>query len=201
MARPAPEAEATADPAPGPVAEPSQIRAAMSKSVYLVKTDESAPALALSRPGTMDGSRLAFDGHRKRDWWPTKPPPEVTAEVIPASPYVFYRFAPGALVVREDAFDCDDFYYLTRDGNEPLPLKCGDVWFEVINIVDTIGPPGEGSAPCAVDQYYSALFRLEGRGAEVFCVSGVSHPANEFKSVYESYGFTGLSFVEVWRGE
>lgn len=170
--------------------------------MYLVETDELAPALKLVRPEAVDPTLLTFDGSPKRDRWPTKPPPEVKPTALPDSPYVFYRFAPGALVVRADALDCDDFYYVTRDGNEPLPLRCGDVWFEVINIVDSIGPPDEGSAPCAVDQYYAALFRLEGRaGSEVFCVRGVNHPANEFKSVYETHGFTGLRFVEIWSGE
>jgi hypothetical protein len=32
-------------------------------------------------------------------------------------------------------------------------------------------------------------------------VSGVGNSMSEFKGVYDHYGFTGLRFTEIWRGD
>jgi hypothetical protein len=118
---------------------------------------------------------------------------------------MFYSFAPGALVVRVEVIqNCEDFYYMSRDGTESSELRCGDVSFEVINVVDFLPPPAPEAgcdAPCLVDRYYSALFRMKARSSEIFCIQGVTSPdMNEFKQVYDHYGFKGLNFHEIWTG-
>jgi hypothetical protein len=176
------------------------------KSVWQLETEASAPRLEIVSSAIDVAELCMFDGQEKWRIWPKDPPPEVRASRELESAYVFYSFAPGVLAVRSDVFTaCEDFHWVTRDGCERLPLKAGTMWFEVIHPVVFLPGPGRDadSPPCAVDGYYAALFRIEGRPAdELFCVSGVTGvPLNEFKPVYEEYGFTGLRFTEIWRGE
>lgn len=177
------------------------------KTVYLIETDSSAPRLQLQSSALDPADLLTFDGRSKKDMWP-KPAAEVrVAAVLPESPYVFYQFAPGALVIREDVLtECEDFYWVSRESNESLLLRHGATAFEVINIIDFLSPPSleeaRGEPPCPVDKYYTALFRIKGRPPEqLFCVSGVDNPLNEFKGVYDHHGFTGLRFTEIWSGD
>jgi hypothetical protein len=176
------------------------------KVVYQLTTDASAPSVEIvGGMGSLD-ALLTFDGQEKWRAWPKEPPPEVRIDRAQDSPFVFYRLAPGALVVRSDVFTtCEDFHWVTRDGCERLPLKAGATWLEVIHpvVVLPVRVGGVNGPPCDVDGYHSALFRIEGRPTEhLFCVSGVSGvPLDDFKSVYDEYGFTGLHFSEIWRGE
>ncbi len=172
------------------------------KAVYRIETETDAPRLTLVEPTPELEGLLHFNGRPKLDLWPTEPPPDVRVGEMPESPYMFYFLAPGALVVRQDVLEtCEDFYWVTQDGCEPLPLRSGDVRFEVIHPVNIL-PSGRGGPPCPIDRYCSALFRIEGFAEQVFCAEGVSGvPLNEFKQVYEEFGFSGLRFIEIWRGE
>jgi hypothetical protein len=175
------------------------------KAVYMVGTDANAPRLEFAEAVSGASELLNFDGRPRADVWP-KPAPQVRAESLPESLHVFFRFAPGALVVREDVLGvCEDFKWVSCEGSEPLLIRQGEIRFEVINIVDFLSPPRPGTPgapPCPVDSHYKALFRIRGRPErQLFCVSGVGNPMNEFKGVYDEYGFTGLRFTEIWRGE
>ena len=170
-------------------------------TVFLVETDPTAPSLELVNPHP---ALTRFEGDRKPGFSPTKPL-EVRASAIPENPFAFFRFAPGAHVVREDAMQlCEDFYWVAIQGTEPLSLQCGDVEFFIINIVDWVSAPQPGvpgAPPCPVDTHYKALLRIEGTApGSLYCVSGLGTPMNEFKGVYDRYGFSGLRFTPIWQG-
>ena len=60
----------------------------------------------------------------------------------------------------------------------------------------------EENAPCIVHEFYAPIFRIAGQNpTDLFCVSGLTNPLNEFKGVYEAFGFSGLKFTEIWRSE
>jgi hypothetical protein len=174
------------------------------KTVYRVDTDLDAPRLELEDSESLPPELLTLDGQPKADVWPN-PVPRIRTESLPGSLFVFFRFATGVFVVREDVLPaCEDFYWVCREGNELLSLKGGVISFAVVNPIEFLAPPEPtpGGSPCPVDRHYSALFRIEGKPShEIFCVSGVGNPMNEFKGVYEQYGFTGLRFTEIWRGQ
>jgi hypothetical protein len=176
------------------------------KAVYLVKADTAAPRLELATPDRDTAVLSKFVGQDKSQIWPTT---RLQLRAVPLAEHVltFYDLAPGALAFRDAAFQaCESFYWLARDYNEFLDAQCGDIPFCVLNPQNLLPPPddvsGPNPPPCVVDRYYSAIFRIDGRPEDqIFCIEGVTRPLNEFKSVYDFHGFTGLTFTEIWRGE
>jgi hypothetical protein len=175
--------------------------------VYRIGYAKTAPRLRVINSPAVTPELLDFNGESKRSTWPMKGGLLVEADAT-LDIRTFYFLAPGALVYRDSLLvKFEDFYWVSREGAEVLPLRCGDVSFEAVNIVDFLKPPHEPNQPnlppCPVDKHYSAVFRIAGRPkTDLFCVSGVAGvDLNEFKGVYDHCGFEGLTFTEIWRGE
>jgi len=174
--------------------------------VYQIGCAPEAPGLEVLT--SQDAKLLVFDGQQKAAKWPLG-----GLEVKPTGPekdvFWFYRLAPGVLVYREDVIAaCDDFYWIATQNIEPLQARCGDVLFNVINIVDFMDPlrPGEPGydvgAPCNVSSFYTPILKIKGRPpTDLYCISGLTNPMNEFKAVYEHHGFKGLTFRVMWTGQ
>jgi hypothetical protein len=116
---------------------------------------------------------------------------------------VFWRLAPGVLVLGEEALlQCDDLYYSTVGGIELLSLRDGARVFKALNAVEFLPRPSSGAAPCLVDRHYMAVFCIEGQPeTDIFTVSGHLTALSEFKSIYDHYGFQGLHFEPIWTGQ
>ena len=113
------------------------------------------------------------------------------------------------MIYREDVIEvCDHFYWIATQNIEPLHLVSGKVVFNLMNIIDFMDPlrPGEpgyeSGAPCRVDSFYAPIIKMKGRSpSDLYSVSGLTNPMNEFKAVYDHFGFKGLTFNEVWSGK
>jgi len=67
-------------------------------------------------------------------------------------------------------------------------------------VVGRIDAPKGRGGDWRVHDIAQGLFRIEGRDPrEVFCATGIDHPGDEFKHIYDDNGFRGLVFEEIWR--
>jgi|GEM_PF-6772292 len=87
-------------------------------------------------------------------------------------------------------------------GYERLSMQADGVQFSAINFVDFLPLSVDGKAPCPVDRFIAPVFRLQSRNpTELFCISGFEVPFDEFKPVYDHFGFEGLTFEEIWSDD
>jgi len=116
----------------------------------------------------------------------------------------FYRIAPGGLAVSEEAWEkCMNMYYVITGMNniELVSIRTVEANMRVIIPRDVLPATADASLPCDL-KYASSLFRIAGRPkTELFCLEGTEVPGDEFKYVYDKFGFEGLIFEEIWRGE
>lgn len=168
--------------------------------IFRITTSPNAPRLSLRSPTQYDDRFMIFDGSGKAAY-----SPRATFDVV-EEPCLnvrqFYLFAPGVLVCDWEAMSqCDHMYY-AAEGTERLAMRGMHKSFSAINSLDALPKPASGTSPCIVDQFNASIFRIEGAPAtDVYCVSGFEIPMDEFKNVYDAYGFSGLIFEEVWSGE
>src|SRR5258706_6053717 len=177
------------------------------KTVYKIGYSITAPRLRAVGSEDHPPSFLRFNGESKLIVWP-KEGLQVAGESRFDNIFAFYNLAPGVLVYRDDLLvKCEEVFWLSREGTERLPLRCGSVSLEVANVVDFLSPESGGARtgrpPCPVDKHYKAIIRIRGQSeTDLFCVSGVAGiELNEFKGVYDYFGFKGLTFTQIWRGE
>lgn len=172
--------------------------------VYRIEYAPEAPRLEPLEASSME--LLVFDGRRKAAAWPAGG--LKVGEVRPnESLFQFYYLAPGVLAYPEELVGaCEDFYWVATQNIEPLRVVSGSILFSLLNIIEFMEPllPGEPGyeqgAPCNVVEFYAPIIRIRRRDpTELYCVSGVTNPMNEFKAVYERYGFKGLEFREIWK--
>jgi hypothetical protein len=168
--------------------------------VYRVQAASGAPRLAVRDPDQFGRDFLVFDGSPKTPH--SSAAPFQVIEEHCANPRQFYHLAPGVLVGDGDAmFECAEMYHATS-GNERLAMQGEHKSFMAINPLDFAPPATRPGPPCAVDRFYASLFRLRSAPAvELFCVTGFEVPMDEFKNVYDSFGFSGLEFELIWEGE
>jgi hypothetical protein len=174
--------------------------------VYQIHSTPEAPRLEVL--DETDAQLLVFDGQRKSAKWPPRGL-KVKTSAPPADLFQFYQLAPGVLVYPEQVIEaCGDFYWVATQNIEPLHAVSHGAVFNLINIVDFMDPlepgvPGyDVGAPCNVASFYAPIIKIKGRPpTDMYCISGLGNPKNEFKPVYERYGFKGLVFQTVWQGE
>lgn len=165
------------------------------KKIYKIVPDPSAPELVLE-----NGVAEKLAGESVARLSPDKP---FVGHVERLSDWTqFYRVGTNAFAVSEEAWNCEDMYYNIAENNvELLAVKAGSAYFIVIYPMQFLPPSEDPSQICDLT-YVNALFRIQSRPPqEVFCFEGMANPDNEFKHTYEKFGFTGLIFEEVWRGD
>jgi hypothetical protein len=148
------------------------------------------------------GAQFAhFDGARKE---PLSPKAAFRLEAIDKldQTRVFCRLTPGVLLIPEAALEeCGTLYYALCAGTEQIAMQAGRFAFRGINPLEVL-PPDPSGAPCRIDRYYSAVFRMQGQPAsDLFCVEGIAVPGDEFKYGYDTFGFSGLLFEPVWNSQ
>ncbi|TDU71180.1 hypothetical protein EI77_02302 [Prosthecobacter fusiformis] len=93
-------------------------------------------------------------------------------------------------------------YYVLSMGNELLAAGDSEFYFRIINPLDFAPASDDPNHSFDLDTFNSPIFRLRDReSTDLFCLSGTEVPGDEFKHNYEQFGFTGLSFEEVWSSE
>jgi hypothetical protein len=111
----------------------------------------------------------------------------------------FYNVAPGAFAVSEEAWDrCMDLYYLLEYGDIEIPWivtrECALRLVNPLQVLPSISSSTLGQA--------NKIFRIGERPtSELFCLEGTSVHADEFKYIYDHFGFQGLEFTEIWHEE
>ena len=95
----------------------------------------------------------------------------------------------------------DMYYVITENDVELLSVEANGIDLRIINPRQVLSSSRDPSSFCDL-RYVNSLFRVEGRSLrEVYCFEGMVVAANEFKHCYEEFGFSGLKFEEVWRGD
>jgi len=114
----------------------------------------------------------------------------------------FYSFAPGVLVADCAGVNEVSKMYYAMLGNELLSMRGDRKTFIGIHPIDALPVPSQGTAPCVVDQFYAPVFRIAGQSPlDIFCVAGFGIQGDEFKHIYDTNGYRGLAFEEVWAGD
>jgi hypothetical protein len=168
-------------------------------AVYRIHVDPKAPSLTVT-----SHDLGVFDGRRKSPLSPKKSFVGTVAKK-PASNKQFYSLSPrreGVFVIPEDAWEeSDEMYYCCEMGTELLSVTTKAADFRAINPVESMKPPKKGDAPVPVDDSFDyPIFRITGRDpTHLFCMSGVAVAEDEFKYIYDTQGFRGLIFEEIWR--
>lgn len=165
--------------------------------VFRIINAPDAPRLRLADPLAFGPSFMRFDGEEKGRYSPDR-----AFDVVPdpcGGDHQFYNFAPGVLAGPVAGLcECSDMLYATG-GAERLSLLAGTVPFTAINPLDPLPALEAGPVPFS-GAYFMPVFRLRGQNpSDLFCISGVATPMDEFKNVYDHHGFSGLIFEEVWR--
>src|SRR5260221_60203 len=95
------------------------------KTVYKIGYSITAPRLRAVGSEDHPPSFLRFNGESKLIVWP-KEGLQVAGESRFDNIFAFYNLAPGVLVYRDDLLvKCEEFFWLSREGTERLPLRCG----------------------------------------------------------------------------
>lgn len=92
------------------------------------------------------------------------------------------------------------YYVITENDVELLSVEADEVDLRIINPRQILPASEDPNFLCDM-RYVNSLFRIQGKLSEVFCFEGLAVADNEFKHCYEKFGFSGLVFEEVWRGE
>jgi hypothetical protein len=114
----------------------------------------------------------------------------------------FYHLAPGTLVLSEEAWEeCTAMYYVCSMGNtELLSIETTEADFRAINPLHFAPLPRSPDEPFDLDHFYAPLFRMRKRQAtDLYCLEGTTVEGDEFKHVYDKFGFRGLNFECVWE--
>lgn len=165
--------------------------------LFRITNDPDAPRLRLANPSLYKDSFMRFEGEQKGPYSPDR-----AFDVI-ADPcenvLQFYNSAPGVLAGPVDGLcECSDMLYATG-GTERLMLEAGDVPFTAINPIDPFPPLQMGSVPFPKG-WFAPVFRIQDQNPlDLICISDAVVPMDEFKNVYDHYGFKGLMFEEIWR--
>ena len=165
--------------------------------IFQITTVPGAPRLRLARPDSYGPRFLRFDGEEKGAYSPHQ---EFDVVADPCEGvYQFYDFAPGVLAGPvEGLCECSHMLYATG-GNERLALLADGVPFTAINPIDFFPALEDGPVPWP-EGFFAPVFRLRDQDPlDLFCVSGLVHPMDDFKKVYDHYEFKGLRFEEFWR--
>lgn len=171
--------------------------------VHQIEFAPGTPRLEVLNP--QDAKLLVFDGERKAERWPSGGL-AVKRTKLEDDLFQFYQLAPGALAYREELIAaCDDFYWIASQHSELLQVRCGEAILNVINIIAFMEPLQrdelgyETGTPCNVISFYAPIFKIRGRPPmDLYCLSGLTNPMNEFKPVYDHYKFKGLTFPSIW---
>jgi hypothetical protein len=108
----------------------------------------------------------------------------------------FYRGLPGSFAVSEEAWDhCMNLYYVLEYGGVEIPFilteHCSLRLINPVEVIPEITLHALNNA--------NVLFRIRGEEeTAIFCLEGTDCPGDEFKYIYERFGFNGLEFKEVW---
>src|SRR4030095_10555334 len=168
--------------------------------VFRVSSAATAPFLKIDFPG-LDSAAVRFDGTPVAGLSPKR---AFLGKVDPPPPdnKQFYSVGLGAFAIPEGVWiECEKMYYCCSMGSELLAIETSSGDFRVVNPVDFLEKPNTGDAPCPIDRFYTPLFRIKGRDpTDVFCVSGLGTPGDQFKNLYDQFAFAGLEFTEIWRG-
>lgn len=169
------------------------------KRLFRIRVEASAPKLKIDPTAPYAAEFEIFDGSRKAQISPKSSFPIIDEPRYPWQQVL--GIAPGAFVLSEEAWEkCEDMYYVLESGNELLAAKNATSYYRIINPLDFAPPSDDPIFPFNLNSFNAPVFRLKNRNpAELFCLSGSETPGNEFKYTYENFGFTGLSFEEVWR--
>jgi hypothetical protein len=167
--------------------------------VFQVHTAATAPSLELAFPGA-DFAPVRFDGTPRAQVSIDR---AVSGRVVSlrGGSKQFYSVGLGAFAIPEAAWiECEKMYYCCSMGSELIAVETPLGDFRVINPLGFLPKPDVNDAPCPIDRFYAPLFRITGRDpTDVCCVSGLGPQGDQFKSVYDRFGFTGLEFTEIWR--
>lgn len=112
----------------------------------------------------------------------------------------FYRVGNSAFALIADAWEhCEEMYYALSENNIEFPgVMASNVAFCIINPLQIIHP-ANGSTPIFDLTNAGTIFRLANYPLEeVFCLEGITVPDDEIKRAYETHGFKGLIFEEIW---
>lgn len=86
-----------------------------------------------------------------------------------------------------------DLYYLLEYGDIEIPwIVTEECDLRLINPLQVLPALSEASVLDA-----NKLFRVSGKPPDqIFCLEGTAVPGDEFKSIYDKFGFRGLVFHE-----
>lgn len=165
------------------------------QKIYKIVPESSAPELFLE-----DGLGVDYVGKSLIELSPND---AFKGEVTRIAEWTqFYRVGFNAFALLEAAWEhCMEMYYvITENDIELLSVEAAAGDFRIIHPRQFLGAVDNQSLICDLT-YASALFRIQNRDPrEIFCLEGMPVRENEFKFTYERFGFTGLSFEEIWSG-
>lgn len=168
------------------------------KRLYRIGFSPGCPKLAITLPGA--GSIVeAFDGQPLASLSPDEP--FVGTVERECSWSQLYACGEDAVAFTDAAWESsEDMYYVFSIGGcEILGAQAGDTWFSIINALDFAPRARTAAEPFDVSSsFYAPIFRIHDRPRQIFCLEGTPVPGDEFKHAYDTHGFQGLTFQEVW---
>lgn len=111
------------------------------------------------------------------------------------------QIAPGGFAFSAEAWEaCEDMYYILKSGSELLAAQNEDQYYIIVNPLDFASPAKLPNEPFDLNGGFNTpIFRIPGHSVtDLFCLTGTGLLGDEFKRCYESFGFLGLEFTEVW---
>ncbi len=161
-----------------------------------------------------EGTTFKMSCKSKMDSWPS---PSVYVPDPLDAPGNFFDLCPGGLVV--DTFALEKLRDIFEMAGELLPLSCADNSFYLLNVLEcwnclddsrckwVLGRSTGAKIRITEYSFYrdrvpeSTLFKIpETAGKEILTVSGIKDPDDEFKSLVERQGLSGLIFEKLWSG-
>lgn len=169
------------------------------QEIFRITTSPDSPWLYLTDPRFQSGELSFFRGDSKAQLSPKLPFQGVLSEK--ASWHQFYNFAPGSLVLHEDAWEsCMDMYYESSMGTELLAVHTPYGSLRVINPLDFVPVARRNGEIINSEMFYAPIFRIMGHPeTDLFCLEGSLRSSTGFKMIYDKFDFKGLDFECVWK--